>query len=263
MVTLITNYLEKTIPNLPNFYATRTTVRYEDTAQFDEGNTKVDYQPLHVVAVSKAKIHYRAGNEVVESGGSESDELRHNYLITHGTFGPIVTDLRRPLETPGQMKWARWEKGPEGTRAVFSFEIPAEESSDFEGGCCLPDADGENSFRKRAGYRGEVAVNPATGAILRLELQFDLRQFVPQDVDEIQIDYGPVRIGGETYLCPVRSIAIARGRSIVSLKVSSGSWDESFLSYGPYSTKMNEMRFSHYHVFRSEVRILPGFSPVK
>lgn len=82
---------------------------------------------------------------------------------------------------------------------------------------------------------------------------------MPQDVDELQINYGPVKIGGKIYFCPVRSVSLARGRSIVSLK----AWDESFLSYGPYSTKMNDMRFSDYHVFRSELHILPGFNPKK
>jgi hypothetical protein len=79
------------------------------------------------------------------------------------------------------------------------------------------------------------------------------------DRDEIVIDYGPVDIGGKTYLCPTRSLSLARGRSIVSLK----RWDQSFLTYGPYSTKMNDMRFSSYHAFRAQARILPGFKPEK
>ena len=79
--------------------------------------------------------------------------------------------------------------------------------------------------------------------------------YIPMDRDEILIDYGPVKIGGKTYFCPARSVSLARGRSITSLKV----WDQSFLTYGPYSTKMNDMRFSNYHLFRAESRILPGF----
>jgi VWFA-related protein len=259
MLGMVTNYLDMTIPKLPDFYATRTTVRYEDTPLFDGDKIRVDYQPLHVAEMSKARVLYRHGNEVVESQGSEPDESSNRYLITHGTFGPLLADVRRAVQTPGRTKWVRWESDRELTLAVFGFEVPMAESADFEGGCCLPDAEGENPFRKQAGYRGEISIDPSDGTILRLQEQFDMREYVPMDRDEILIDYGPVKIGGKTYFCPVRSVSVARGRSIVSLKV----WDQSFLSYGPYSTKMNDMRFSNYHVFRSESRILPGFKPVE
>ena len=35
MISLAVDYLKNTIPDLPNFFATRTTVRFEETAQFD------------------------------------------------------------------------------------------------------------------------------------------------------------------------------------------------------------------------------------
>jgi VWFA-related protein len=257
MLGMVMSYLDTTIPKLPDFYATRTTVRYEDTPLFDGDKITVNYQPLHVAETSKATVIYRHGNEVVESQGSEPDESSNRYLITHGTFGPLLAEVRRALQTPGRMKWVGWESGPGLSLAVFGFEVPMAESTDFEGGCCLPDAEGKNPFRKQAGYRGEIAIDPAEGTILHLQEQFDVRGYVPMDRDEILIDYGPVKIGGKTYFCPVRSVSIARGRSIISLKL----WDQSFLSYGPYSTKLNDMRFSNYHVFRAESRILPGFQP--
>ena len=133
----------------------------------------------------------------------------------------------------------RWESGQGENIAVFGFEVPMAESTDFEGGCCLPDAEGENPFRKQAGYRVEISIDPSDDTVLRLQQQFDMHEYVPMDRDEILIDYGPVNIGGKTYFCPVRSVSVARGRSIISLK----AWGQSFLSYGPYSTKLNDMRF--------------------
>ena len=257
MLGLVKSYLDTTIPKLPDLYATRTTVRYEDTPLFDTENISVKYQPLRVAETSKATILYRHGNEVVESHGSEPDESSHRYLITHGTFGPLLAEVRRAVVTPKQIKWVRWESGPGLSLAVFEFEVPMAESKDFEGGCCLPDAEGEDPFRKQAGYRAEIAIDPSNGTILRIQEQFDMRGYVPMDRDKILIDYGSVKIGGKTYFCPVRSVSIARGRSIISLKL----WDQSFLSFGPYSTKLNDMRFSNYHVFRADSRILPGFQP--
>ncbi len=255
MLVLVKNYLERTISKLPDFYATRTTVRYEEMP----GKSSAGSQPLRAVELSKARVLYRDGDEVVESPDSERNDSSDRRLTTHGTFGPILADVRRAVETPGRMRWVRWESGPEGKRGVFGFEVPAAESTYFEGGCCLPDADGENSFRIRAGYRGEIAIDPENGTIFRLQQQFDMREYVPMDRDEVLIDYGPVKIGGKTYFCPVRSVSLARGRSIIPLN----EWDQSFLSYGPYSTKMNDMRFSNYHVFRAASRLLPGFKPGK
>jgi len=257
MLVQVKDYLERTIPKLPNFYATRTTVRYEEMPERDNGRSSAGSQPLGVVELLKARVLYRDGDEVVESQDSERNDSSDQRLTTRGTFGPILADVRRAVDTQGRMKWVRWESGPEGRRGVFEFEVSAAESTYFEGGCCLPDADGNNSFRIQAGYRGEIAINPEVGTIFRLQQQFDMQHYVPMDRDEVLIDYGPVKIGGKTYFCPIRSVSLARGRSIISLK----EWDQSFLSYGPYSTKMNDMRFSNYHLFRAESRILPGFQP--
>jgi hypothetical protein len=255
MLVQVKDYLERTISKLPNFYATRTTVRYEEMQGSD--TSSATSQPLRVVEQSKARVLYRDGDEGVESGNFEPSSSQR--LTTRGTFGPILADVRRAVGTPGRMKWVRWESGPEGRRGVFGFEVPAAESTYFEGGCCLPDADGEDSFRIQAGYRGEIAINPEDGTIFRLQQQFAMQDYVPMDRDEVMIDYGPVKIGGMTYFCPARSVSLARGRSIISLKL----WDQSFLTYGPYSTKMNDMRFSNYHLFRAESRILPGFKPAE
>jgi VWFA-related protein len=255
ILALAKNYLDNAVRKLPDFNATRTTVGYEDTPLFNADKMTVDYKPLHVVEKSKAKVLYRDGKEVVESQGTEPDESSNSHLITHGTFGTLLAEVRQAMETPGRVQWVRWERGPEGRRAVFGLEVPQAESRNFEGGCCLPDGEGENLFRRQSGYRDEITINPSDGTIFRLLQKFKMQGFVPMDRDEVMIDYGPVTIGGKAYLCPTRSVSLARGRSIVSLK----DWDQSFLSYGPYSTKINDMRFSNYHVFRAEARILPGF----
>lgn len=59
-------------------------------------------------------------------------------MITHGTFGPLLAEVRRAMETSKQMRWVRWESGPEGNRAVFGFVIPAAESRYFEGAAVFP-----------------------------------------------------------------------------------------------------------------------------
>jgi hypothetical protein len=33
------------------------------------------------------------------------------------------------------------------------------------------------------------------------------------------------------------------------------------MAYGPYASMLNDITFDRYHVFRSESRMLPGFTP--
>ena len=73
------------------------------------------------------------------------------------------------------------------------------------------------------------------------------------------IEYGPVEIGGKTYICPLRSVTIARGRSVRVLS----NWDETFMSYGPYATMLNDISFDRYHMFRSDSHVLTEFTPVE
>jgi hypothetical protein len=87
-----------------------------------------------------------------------------------------------------------------------------------------------------------------------LEAKADLTGFVPLARSDITVEYGPVEIGGKTYLCPVKSISLMRSKAVVLLK----QWDEGFRTYGPYATTMNDISFDNYHVFRAESRVLTG-----
>jgi hypothetical protein len=75
----------------------------------------------------------------------------------------------------------------------------------------------------------------------------------------MMIEYGPAEIGGKTYICPVRSVAISRGKSVLPLT----EWDESFRTYGPYTTMLNDVAFEQYHMFRAKSRLLTGFNPTQ
>jgi hypothetical protein len=121
---------------------------------------------------------------------------------------------------------------------------------------CLPDGDGTQAYQRYAGYHIDVAIDPDNGATLRVSFQFDLKSTTPLTRSDIMIEYGPVEIGGQTYFCPLRSVSMVRSRSVDVLS----DWDESFRSYGPYATMLNDISFDRYHVFRSESHILTGFT---
>jgi hypothetical protein len=79
------------------------------------------------------------------------------------------------------------------------------------------------------------------------------------------VEYGSVEIAGKTYICPVRSVSISRGRSVAVLSETLNArarnqWRESFRSYGPYATMLNDITFDGFRLFHADSHMLTGFS---
>jgi len=259
-------YLHDAIPKLPQFSALRNTVRFEEPPTRDDEIWKVPHQDqtLHFSASEHATVLYRNGQEVVEKkqklGKRRVAGARVRDLETWGTFGPILAYVLTAATTrPSTLGWKRWEHGKYGDLAVFSYGIASSNSRHGVTFCCLPEGDGTTVYRNGADARGEFAVNPDTGAILRIVINADLDEERDPDVplirSQIMVEYGPEQLGGSTYICPQRSVAISRGRSERVLH----EWGMVFSLYSYFETMINDVSFGGYHQFASEVRMLPGF----
>lgn len=258
MIALTDDYLNEVIPKLPNFYATRTTSRYEETPPDKEDRSANEYQPLHVVDISKAMVLYRQGQEVIRTAASKQTKRagEEQHLTAYGTFGPILSAAIGALVSSSDFSWSRWEQGSDGRQAVFRYVIPQPSSHFQVGFCCLPDGDGRMGFTKTTGYHGEITINPDNGAMLRFTMEADLEPGLPLVQSAVVVDYGEVEIGGKSYICPVKSVAIWRSRTVSILALT--DWGESFRSYGPFATMLSDISFDHYHLFRADSRILTG-----
>jgi VWFA-related protein len=248
------DYLDHIIPKLANFFASRTAIRFGETAAYHELSTMIDPVPLHVEEKSKATVLYLHGAEIVDAARWQNSPPEGRSLSSHGTFGPLLRVIRGAMDLSGSLTWSRWEQSAGGRRAVFRFQVTAAES---RGGVFRKD-DETTRFEISPAYHGEIAIDPASGAILRVHVQHDLQGFVPADRADMMVAYGSVEIGGRTYILPVRSVSIWRGRAAVSLE----EWNESFQTWGPYETQVNDFTFDHYHMSRGEARMLPGFTGV-
>jgi VWFA-related protein len=255
MLSLTSTYLSTTIHKLPDLFAQQTTVRYQDRPMYLEAGTSVDYKPLHITDSWTTTVRNRNGFEIAEVKPPKR-KPNDPYLITYGVFGPALTEVFDALARYGGATWLRWEQGATRRVAVFRYVIPLDKSHYQVWLCCLPDGDGTQSYDRYAGYHSDIAIDPASGAILRLQLEVDLKSMTPVSRSGIMIEYGPVDIGGKTYVCPLRSVSMMRARSVRTLT----DWDESYKSWGPYTTMLNNMIFDRYHMFRSESHVLPGFA---
>jgi hypothetical protein len=124
---LVANYVTKTIPQLPNFLATRATTRFEDTPLLQRPGGFIPYEPLHQVGTSSATVLYRDGREFEDAAGTRIKTTAAHGLTTWGEFGPILALVLLDA-AQSKLAWSHWEPGPAGPQAVFAYEVPKEKS---------------------------------------------------------------------------------------------------------------------------------------
>jgi VWFA-related protein len=247
------SYVSHTLRQLPNFSATRATVGFQDTPQgYGSGGTIfVPAQPLHFVGRSSATVLYRDGGEVVDVAavkGKKSGAMLG--LATSGEFGPILVTMLVDA-AHGKLAWSHWEQGDAGRVAVFRYAVSKEQSHYEVSYCCVTNgsqsSDDALLFRQVAGYHGEFAVDPVNGTVLRATIKADLKAADPIIRADMLVDYGPVEIGGKTYICPVKSVSVSLAQAAAGA-----------VQYAPghLQTRLNDVSFVQYHLFRADARLV-------
>ena len=258
LITRAVQYVKQSLPRMPDFFADRTTTLYHEVEPKPGQTWKTDTgdPSLHVGETIKASVVLRDGKELV-TGESVKGKAAGS-LETIGTFGPVLAMALVGATAPqSDLTWSRWEKGKNGAEAVFRYHARPEPPLYKAGAEYLTRDDKAVPFQKSVSFYGELAIDPESGAILRLTMQADLQPRLPLDQSAIMIEYGPVLIGGSNYICPLRSVSVSRQRRIMDIH----EWGEDFKVYAPFETLLNDMAFGKYHLFHSTARILPGFTP--
>ena len=259
---LTATYVGNAIPQLPGFYANRTTIHFEDVpGSGGKGSlpeARNEGGPLHAVRISRTTVVYRDGQEIVEAAPVKVDKPKtaDRGLKTWGVFGPVL-GLVLVDAAQSKLAWDHWEQSANGPAAVFRYSVSSEKSHYEVHYCCIASSYGmqTNSFQQMSGYQGEITIDPATGIILRLTLQAELGADAPISRAAMAVEYGTVALGGKTYTCPTRSVSISMARTIRSLQDPSGhSWP----AMGPFQMLLNHADFDQYHLFRAETRVLSG-----
>jgi hypothetical protein len=99
-------------------------------------------------------------------------------------------------------------------------------------------------------YHGEIVVDSANGTIMRLSVTPDFKVPYEQVRAAILVEYAPVAIGDRTYVCPVKGVALSKMPAFQEQTNSE-------ISKVPLlRAELNEVAFTHYHVFHTQMRIL-------
>jgi VWFA-related protein len=274
MTAKAVDYVKTTLNLLPNLFARRDTIRFEDTpAVLQVGSlsapsgTFIPSQPLHPISRSTETVLNRDGQEIVQSTdeGQVTSAPKTTGLTTFGEFGPILSAVLGDLPQ-GTLVWSHWEQGSVKAVAVFRFQVLMGASHYQVKFCCISG----RVFDKFPAYHGEISIDPADGTILRLNLLSDLGKSDSITKANVMVEYGPIELGKQIYFCPIRSISVSvapvesnRQKSLpvglvlptTSGQVSMQTRDDS-ASDAPLQTMLNEVVFDQYHLFHSEARIL-------
>jgi hypothetical protein len=269
------DYVQRTLPKLPNFLAKRTITGFDVTTEDHLNGMQLMAGPLQArpnkqftyLALGPANasglpsgqlywtgsiaeaVSYRDGKEELEpleeSGGSPGKNPLA--LTTEGEFGPILTVILN--EAPrDKIVWDRWEhRGENGTAAnlaVFHFFVPRDRSH-YE---VAFTADQIPDFPE---YQGEITVDPNDGTVYRITIDAKVRDSSTVDEASIMVEYGPAEIGDITYTLPIHGVGMAKSfDSFADLDAQPPPI--------PFQTAINDIAFTGYHVFRAKSRIVPG-----
>lgn len=261
MVTKVVNYVNATVRQLPNLMAMRFSNGFEDEPREDKmGRTGLESSfssPLHWVGSMKVEVTYRNRQEAEDK--SVKVEKKGNGvsgLITGGEFGPILSIVLADA-VKSKLTWTGWEKGSDGTMAVFHYQVAENKSNYHVKFCCILAGYGRDArpstqiADERSAYHGDIVFNPQDGSIRRLTVEADPPAGGLVTDAGMVIEYGATDIGGRSYICPVRSVSMLQARADQQSGAILSSDHKS-----PIKTFMNDVRFSNYRRFGTETKVL-------
>jgi hypothetical protein len=172
MIALTSEYLNKTLHRMPDFFATRETTSFQSKVLLG-----VPSQALLPAGKEAWTAFYSAGGEKIRSGRRHS---KKSGMTTNGEFGNILETVMDDAAI-GDLVWNRWEKGSEELLAVYRFAITKRRNSHY-------------------------SVNGLPTAVKAL-----LEPGEPLTIAESAVEYGPVDLGGKVYICPLKGVAFSEG----------------------------------------------------
>ena len=270
MMDMARGFAVMILPHLPNFFATRVTQRFDNSPQVLEKGGWAVREGLHQVGTTSQEITYREGHEILDSNASAAASAPKPQLElglhSWGEFGPALIVVLADT-AKGTVTFSHWEQTPAGLAAVYHYSVPRAASHYGVTFCCVMEeqpggvgstgggrgrSDGQminplqpvvsHAFRETPGYHGSLFIDPATGAILRITLEAELKSGDPLLRAATVIEYGPVSIGDQRYICPVRALALSMEEA-------------SHQDLSPLQL-LNETSFTHYHRLGASARIL-------
>jgi hypothetical protein len=271
-------YAAHTMASLPDLMATRSSFRFDNSEQTLGENEWPIHAGLHLVGSSTREITMRNSHDPLEAGQKQGTTPAAYQRAQPGTQPEPGLQLSGEFGAPlplilvdidkGKLTFSHWEQTPAGALAVYRYSVPKSASHYTVDYCCIADKvgaalrqgrrgggapppttlqdDPANHFHKLPAYHGSLAIDPISGAILRITVQAELDIDGPVTRADILVEYGPVLIADRKFICPLRSLALTQG--LAGTNATLGI---------PPDMQINEASFTNYHRLGSTIRIIP------
>ncbi|HUY95691.1 MAG TPA: VWA domain-containing protein [Terracidiphilus sp.] len=273
ILELARGYVVETIPRLPNFFATRTVTRFDDAPYAPHPGDYSIRSGLHLVGNASRSVTFRDGREVADTPAAADASAKPDLgLYSFGEFGPVLARTFTDL-VKGKIQFSHWEETPMGITAVYRFEVPKSDSHYQVHFCCTVDAEfaarqafGDRNVGRRGSesnnpaqdvklvpfdatpaYHGYLSIDPTTGAVLRIAINAELSAGDPIKRAATVVEYGRVVIGGQDFICPVRSVAIS---------LQQAPYAPNGHAQPPPTLRINENTFTDYHRLAATMRVI-------
>ncbi len=248
MVRQAGEFVFKTLTHLPDFFALLTTTQFDDGPLMASGVKLASAPGMHLVGSSEKEITFSDGKEAFDSsrGSFLKNGRREEGLDSQGEFGPEAAIVFLDL-AHGTLSFHHWEHSAVGTVAVFRYAVP-KENSHYQ---VKYDCHGRPGFRAQPGYHGTLAIDPATGVLVRYTVQTESTAGDPIKQAGSAVEYGVVVMGDRRYFCPVRSLAFTTQEADVCRDARKQVLTRPV-------AMLNRIVFSDYHRLGSEMTIVPG-----
>jgi len=275
MLAQTIHYVARTLPTLPDFLATRKTEHFDDSPH----SASVGAWPTRTGFLYRAEVEvpiaFQDGRETDDPSATattpsvkKSNRVKYQKpnassssnlgLSSWGEFGPIL-GLVLVDAAKGKLSWARWEQSDGKPAAVFQFSVDRSVSHYNVQYCCVEDRSAEDhdlngilrtkELHQIVGYHGTLTIDPDTGTILRIVIETDLHPDDPIQRGAIMVEYGPVKIGSATYMCPTHSVALSLSHANYQASPIAALVDIVEL-------QLNDATFTNYRRFGSEATLI-------
>lgn len=162
-----------------------------------------------------------------------------NSMIALQEPDPSLSMVFSEAQAASMLKWLRWELINGKVAAVYSFTVPHKKSRMALNICCFPDilqtgvahfytattaaamggtggsggvvgnfqtSTTWHNYKATVPYHGELFIDPSTGIVVRMITMAELKPSEVVQQADTRVDYGPMKVGSQTLLVPVKTI---------------------------------------------------------
>ena len=236
MMKRMVEYIAKRYSHVPRMTADKILTRYQNgPEEFHAGSGQKSQMAVSNPGVAPPNPYFRYMGKrtavVPVQGGIELPGLKTNPNSFVSQQAQVVSDGSGPVlgvilldAAKGKLSWQRWQMIDGRQVGVFAYAVPRSQSHYQMSYCCFPKmesigirtagieawgvATSFEPFESTPGYHGELFVDPATGEVVRVILQTDMK---PEELvvsEETRLDFGEASVGGAAYILPLREVTL-------------------------------------------------------